>query len=227
LAALPLNVLASEQWIVAADLWGNTNFQALQLDAQGGWVEGNLDDDPIKGSLTGKHLQFTATGADAQAYHFDGRVEGARMKGRNDQPDTNNRAARASHTFSACACPRRLRRHRNCMPSAPRTIPIPSAGAGTIGQNDDGMFWHEVITEGVAVRVPLSELEHATSVAKTEVHSGRYYDGLTEADGSNRLFKRGTSFWPIAVTIASERARYKFSVETGSKWNTGRRSLLE
>lgn len=104
-AALPLNVLASEQWIVATDLWGNTNYQTLQLDAQGGRVDGKLDGDPIKGSLAGKHLQFTATDSDGQAYHFDARVEGARMQGRSDQPDTNNRAARASHTFSAWRVP--------------------------------------------------------------------------------------------------------------------------
>lgn len=108
LAILPSSALVSEQWIVATDLWGNTNYQTLQIDAQGGRVEGRLDGDPIKGSLTGKHLQFTATDGDGQAYHFDARVEGARMQGRSDQPDTNNRQARADHAFSAWRVPAKI-----------------------------------------------------------------------------------------------------------------------
>lgn len=107
LAVLPLNVLASEQWIVATDLWGNKNYQTLALDVQGKLVEGKLDGDPIKGSLAGKHLQFTATDGDGQAYHFDARVDGARMQGRSDQPDTNRHDARATHTFSAWRVPTR------------------------------------------------------------------------------------------------------------------------
>ena len=105
LAALPLNVLAAEQWIVATDLWGNKNYQTLILDVQGKHVAGKLDADQIKGSLTGKQLQITATDSQGQTYHFDGRLDGARMQGQSDQPDTNNRDARATHAFSAWRVP--------------------------------------------------------------------------------------------------------------------------
>lgn len=107
LAALPLNVLAAEQWIVTTDLWGNKNYQTLHLDVQGKQVEGKLDGDPIKGSLTGKQLQFSATDSQGQVYHFDGRVDGSRMQGQSDQPDTNHREARAIHAFSAWRVPTR------------------------------------------------------------------------------------------------------------------------
>jgi len=107
LAALPLNVLATEQWIVITDLWGSKNYQTLHLDVQGGRVEGRLDSDPIKGSLTGKKLQFVATDSQGQVYHFDGRVDNAVITGQSDQPDTNNRQARATHAFSAWRVPTR------------------------------------------------------------------------------------------------------------------------
>lgn len=107
LAALPLNALAADQWIVATDLWGSKNYQTLTMDVQDNHVEGKLDGDPVKGSLSGKQLQFTATGSDGQVYHFDGRVDGTHMQGQSDQPDTNNREARAIHAFSAWRVPAR------------------------------------------------------------------------------------------------------------------------
>ncbi|KRG62801.1 acetamidase [Stenotrophomonas humi] len=107
LLALPLNALAADQWIVATDLWGNTNYQTLTLDIQGKQVAGTLDSAPVTGVLTGKQLQFTATESDGQVYHFDGRIDDARMQGRSDQPDTNNRSARAAHAFSAWRVPSR------------------------------------------------------------------------------------------------------------------------
>lgn len=107
LAALPLNALAAEQWIVATDLWGNTNYQTLQLDVQGTRVKGTLDGDPVSGTLSGGELRFTATGSDKQVYHFTGRIQDARMQGQSDQPDTNNRAVRAGHAFSAWRVPAR------------------------------------------------------------------------------------------------------------------------
>lgn len=107
LAALPLNALAAEQWIVATDLWGNTNYQTLQLDVQGTRVTGTLDGDPVRGTLSAGELRFTATGSDKQVYHFTGRIQGARMQGQSEQPDTNNRAVRAEHAFSAWRVPAR------------------------------------------------------------------------------------------------------------------------
>ncbi|WP_269792229.1 acetamidase/formamidase family protein [Stenotrophomonas sp. Iso1] len=107
LAALPLNALGADQWIVATDLWGNTNYQTLTLDIQGKRVAGILDSAPVTGALTGRQLQFTATESDGQVYHFDGRIDDARMQGHSDQPDTNNHSARATHAFRAWQVPSR------------------------------------------------------------------------------------------------------------------------
>ncbi len=107
LAALPLNALAADQWIVATDLWGNTSYQTLTLDVQGQRVTGALAGDAITGTLREEHLQFTAKGSDGQLYHYDGRMDGSRMQGRSDEPDTNNRNARAAHDFSAWRVPAR------------------------------------------------------------------------------------------------------------------------
>jgi len=107
LSVLPLNALAADQWILASDLWGNSAQQTLNLDVQGTRVSGTLGGDPISGSLNGTQLKFTATGSDGQVYHYDGRIEGSRMQGRSDEPDTNNRSARAAHTFNAWRVPAR------------------------------------------------------------------------------------------------------------------------
>lgn len=107
LSAFPLAALASDQWILATDLWGNSARQTLNLDVQGSRVSGTLGGDPIKGTLNGAQLKFTATGSDGQVYHYDGQIDGNRMRGRSDEPDTNNRNARAAHEFSAWRVPSR------------------------------------------------------------------------------------------------------------------------
>ncbi|MFL9585280.1 acetamidase/formamidase family protein [Stenotrophomonas sp. AB1(2024)] len=107
LAALPLNALATEQWVVATDLWGNKNYQTLNLDVQGKQIKGTLDGDPLEGTSTGMQMQFAVKDSQGQVLHFDGRVDGARLQGQSDQPDTNNRQARATHAFSAWRVPTR------------------------------------------------------------------------------------------------------------------------
>lgn len=107
LAALPLNAVAADQWIVATDLWGNTNYQTLRLEVQGTQLTGTLDGDRVSGTLRDRDIRFTAIGNDGQVYHFSGRIDAARMQGQSDQPDTNNRAVRAQHAFSAWRVPAR------------------------------------------------------------------------------------------------------------------------
>ncbi|MGX9719018.1 acetamidase/formamidase family protein [Stenotrophomonas acidaminiphila] len=106
-SAFPLTTLAADQWILATDLWGNTARQTLNLDVQGTRVSGTLGGDPITGSVDGAQLKFTATGSDGQVHHYEGRIDGGRMQGRSDEPDTNNRSARAAHDFSAWRVPAR------------------------------------------------------------------------------------------------------------------------
>jgi len=107
LSAFPFGALAADQWILTTDLWGNTAQQTLNLDVKGARVSGTLGGDPITGRLEGAQLQFTATDSDGQPHHYDGRIEGNHMQGRSDEPDTNNRSARAAHSFSAWRVPTR------------------------------------------------------------------------------------------------------------------------
>jgi len=107
LAALPLEAPAAEQWIVAIDLWGTKSYQTLDLDVQGNQVAGTLGGDPLTGALNRGRLEFTATGSDGERQHFDARIDGARMLGQSDLPDTNDHKARASHPFSAWRVPTR------------------------------------------------------------------------------------------------------------------------
>lgn len=106
-SAFPLTTLAADQWILATDLWGNTARRTLNLDVQGTRVSGTLGGDPITGSVDGAQLKFTATGSDGQVHHYEGRIDGGRMQGRSDEPDTNNRSVRAAHDFSAWRVPAR------------------------------------------------------------------------------------------------------------------------
>ncbi|MBB5886403.1 acetamidase [Xanthomonas sp. LMG 8992] len=96
---------ASEQWIVAADLWGNRLYQTLELEAHGSQLQGRLDADPVQGTRNGNAITFTATGADGRLYRFDGRVDGARMQGRSTRPDPNDADVRAAHIFDAWRVP--------------------------------------------------------------------------------------------------------------------------
>lgn len=107
LLALPLHAPAAEQWIMATDLWGNTHYQTLQLELHGERVAGTLDKDPVAGTLSDRQLVFTATDSDGKASHYTARIDEARMLGGSDQPDTNDRTARASHAFTAWRVPPR------------------------------------------------------------------------------------------------------------------------
>lgn len=126
LALLPLDALAADQWIVATDLWGNHNYQTLHLDVQDGRIEGRLDADPVTGTMKGDQVAFVATDSQGQRYQFNGRLQGMHMQGQSEQPDTNNREARAVHAFSAWKVPARTtaapQRHvfMRCSPVPPR-----------------------------------------------------------------------------------------------------------
>ena len=107
LLVTPLDALAAEQWIMATDLWGNRSYQTLQMEVRDGRVQGTLDGDPVAGSLADHRLTFTATDSEGQESHYTARIDDARMHGDSDQPDTNDRTARASHAFTAWRVPQR------------------------------------------------------------------------------------------------------------------------
>lgn len=107
LAVLPVSASATEQWIVAIDLWGTRSYQTLDLEVQGSRVAGTLGGDPLGGTLQGNRLQFTATGSAGERQDFEARIEGERMQGQSELPDTNDPNARARHAFSAWRVPAR------------------------------------------------------------------------------------------------------------------------
>lgn len=162
IAALPLNVCAADQWIVATDLWGNTQYQTLHLEVQGTAVSGTLDGDPIRGTLADHALAFTATGSDGQVYRYSGRIDAARMQGQSDQPDTNNRAARAQHAFSAWKVPARTQA------TAQRHVFTPTGYSNTFS----------------ADRAPVLVIQPGDSVATRTLDSG----GVDEHGVTRALF---------------------------------------
>ncbi|MEP6784982.1 MAG: acetamidase/formamidase family protein [Sphingomonadales bacterium] len=98
---------STEQWIVKTDFWGNPTYQTLTVTWDNGRLTGDLDGDAVTGTRTGRAIAFTATGSDKDLYVFRGTVEGDRLAGSADMPDTNTSGARATHSFTARAVPHR------------------------------------------------------------------------------------------------------------------------
>lgn len=98
---------ASEQWVLITDLWGNPAYRTLTLKQDGDALTGDIDGDKMTGRRNGSAISFTDTDADNATYSFAGKINGGRIDGIADFPDTNNPAARAKHSFSARRIPDR------------------------------------------------------------------------------------------------------------------------
>ena len=97
---------APTTWIVTTDLWGNPAYSTLIFD-DAKPLTGSLDGDPLTGRRAGREISFIATGSDKTTMVFSGRIDGDRMTGTSDGPDTNDPKARASHAFTARRQPER------------------------------------------------------------------------------------------------------------------------
>jgi amidase len=106
LCAAPISVQAGESWVLVTDLWGNRIYQTLTLNDDGNQMTGNLDGDALTGSRKGTTITFS-TGDAANRSAFTGIVASDTMTGTADMPDTNNRSARAKHSFTARRIPYR------------------------------------------------------------------------------------------------------------------------
>lgn len=114
-AIAPFAHAAPESWVVATDLWGNRSYETLMIDGQGAKLTGTLGGRPVTGQRSGKKIVLTtADGA------FKGEVDGDRIVGVADLPDTNDVAARAKHEFTA----RRVEARASALP---RTIDFVAA----------------------------------------------------------------------------------------------------
>jgi len=96
-----------EQWVMTTDLWGNPAYRTLTLKPDGEKLTGDIDGDKITGHRKGSVIEFQDTDANNAIYSFAGTIEGGRISGIADFPDTNNPTARAKHSFSARRIPDR------------------------------------------------------------------------------------------------------------------------
>jgi amidase len=106
LCAPPITAQAGESWVLITDLWGNRTYQTLTLNDDGNQMTGNLDGDALTGSRKGTTIAFS-TGDAANRSAFTGTVKGDVIIGVADMPDSNNRSARAKHSFTARRIPDR------------------------------------------------------------------------------------------------------------------------
>lgn len=106
---------AGETWILRTDLWGNPAFSTLAIERDGTRIGGDLDGDRVEGTLAGQRIAFGATERNGGVSRYTADIEGERMQGEVDAPDTNDRQARARHRFSAWRLPERAA-------GAPRTL---------------------------------------------------------------------------------------------------------
>lgn len=97
----------AESWVLVLDLWGNPVYQVLTLKRQGDSLSGDLDGDKLSGRREGETIRFTVADDKQASSEFKGRLEGDRLIGSAEMPDTNDPKARAVHAFSARRVPDR------------------------------------------------------------------------------------------------------------------------
>ncbi len=105
LTAAPLE--ARETWIVRTDLWGNPSFSTLTFDRKEAQILGDLDGDRVVGKIKTNRIAFNLTDSDGRKYSYAATVIGDQLNGTVDAPDTNNPAARVTHSFTARRLPER------------------------------------------------------------------------------------------------------------------------
>jgi len=91
----------ASQWVLSTELWGNRSYSTLTLVQDGEQLSGDLDGDKLSGRRSGATLAFVSTDANQASYRYRGTLDGDRIRGEADFPDTNNPAARAKHVFTA------------------------------------------------------------------------------------------------------------------------------
>lgn len=106
LCAAPVGAQAGESWVLITDLWGNRTYQTLTLNGDGVEMTGDLEGEPLAGTRKGNAITFSTNDV-ANRSLFTGKVAGSTISGTADMPDTNNRSARAVHSFTARRIPDR------------------------------------------------------------------------------------------------------------------------
>lgn len=105
--AVATPVSARDTWIVRTDLWGSPAFSTLTIDVTDERVAGDIDGDRVEGVQRGAALEFSGTSNDGQVSRYTLQIEGAKLEGMADMPDTNDPAARAQHRITGWRVPER------------------------------------------------------------------------------------------------------------------------
>ncbi len=106
LAAPP--AFAEEQWVVRTDFWGVPAYYTLTLDRDGERLEGDMDGEPVGGTLTDQQISFSAGEEDGSAARYSGLLSGDQITGTANYVDGNNADVRNTHEFQAWRVPTRL-----------------------------------------------------------------------------------------------------------------------
>ena len=181
LAALALVLPAApalaepETWLLAVDRWGNPEYREATLETDGAALTGVLGGDPLTGRREGDRLSFTVTDGDGEVWRFEGLIEGGRMTGEADYPDTNDDQARVTHAMTGT----RLR--------------LPAPGAPSRVEFEPSTFSNEF----TAHREPALVIRPGDVVATRTLDSGG-----VDADGSTRAMYGNPQTGPFYVAGA-------------------------
>ena len=97
----------AESWLVATDLWGNTQYQTLTLVREGTTLAGTLDGESLTGRVRGATLDFVVLDAEGRASSYSARLASGGLAGTAELPDTQDNALRVRHPFTARRLPAR------------------------------------------------------------------------------------------------------------------------
>ncbi len=101
IVAIPFTASAQpREWLLTTDMYGNPLYQHLVVEDTNGELTGNLDGDALTGNRSGTALRFDAGGS-----KYEATIDHDAMKGIADTQDTNDRAKRAQHAFTARILP--------------------------------------------------------------------------------------------------------------------------
>jgi amidase len=106
LTALPAS--AEEQWVVRTDFWGVPAYYTLTLDSDEDQLAGDMDGEPVNGSLAGQVISFSAGEEEGSAARYSGVLSGDEITGTASYVDGNNPDMRNTHDFHAWRIPSRL-----------------------------------------------------------------------------------------------------------------------
>lgn len=104
----------SGKWLVTGDFHGTALFFRLELKEQGGKLTGQLDGDPLEGTVNGNTVHFVGTDDEGDKNDCTGTIKAATIAGTCTYTDRNDAAHPETHPFTAERSPERK-------PGAPKT----------------------------------------------------------------------------------------------------------